>query len=1439
MIGWQHVAQGVTDYSNDIADAAACAASPLCSDVDRAVRWHYGNHPGVGGTISFDADGSAGNRVYSVQATVVYGGANAPTEWPPGALLYEDFENGLSQWRGQTGDAPETATVVAESSAPMVGDIADGAVCGGTAWRTWGECRAGTPTGGIRVSNGGLLGTPITTLDECVAACAAQCPDTCNYVSFSDVNADCSWYSECDLANPPLTIAHYQSVAVGTNTFGGHGNVLRLNACSSGGDAFSVATVDCSLAAPCLVEYDTKGRAWQGFSDGFPGNHLWSATPVAYDGQHVETATDARAWHHVKYVFPTNTDSMIHGDQGARATISASHFMVESFDQHCDNTWFDNILVTRASAEAFCADIDASTYMSVCPDISEWHSSIDMSDYVALPTCNVLVQTGNYPGRNCAGYCESLGYVCRHGQDNAGGCALDQAHDRQDMSQNGCLQSWGDQICGCAEPELGTSTSQIPPLPPPPIAMPSGSVPFSGYERNVCYQVRSATLDAVMHETDSTGDCHDGYPIYAQSSVRADSFRFVDPLTVPDGGQNGPLNDVNVVSIESCRSPGKFLRHCNYHIWAGDAGTGPGYDFQWHINPGVNSGSVQIRTTADQFGARDMEIMPGNDHRVTMVTDGNHEDWYLVPAHSDTDAALGLIGCYQDCSTDANGVSADRTCDEVVADVQTIEQCQAQCTAGSYAYMGMACPRAGAFECWCCNSFDDNSAGHNAAIPDEECSGGALTSGVNGNRQDHCSGLTGADNGGYILDGYNLGGHCRVAVYDMNVINTQGSNACDGINPASYTQECSDITEWHATIDMSSYSPTDVCTMLVSTSGSTCGDYCASQGRVCMHAQDNDGGCALAAAHDRQTTVNNGCDQTWGDQICGCGGAGQTPPPPSWSQGTPSIIEGRISTADQAYVMLTWDFTSGVNTPELFDRNLASPVGGDANGQHNDIVAVKLSRVCASSSFAVYGQDRDVVDTALRHIRVAYSLDGQRWTCYTQSDTGTEGGTPPFMRRGNGDTDCSEGPSHAPNGAVMNIPNPAQYVEVSFWGRTDVFEVELASCDGTSLAAPLPASIRAGSISVADQAYGMLTWDFTSGLATPELFDGDLATPVGGDVNGQHDDIVAVQLDNICSTSSFAVYGEDRDVVDTALRHVRVAYSLDGQSWTCYTQSDSGTEGGTPAFMGPGRGDTSCSEGPSHAPNGAVFNIPSPAQYVEFSFFGRTNIFEVELVDCQGVQSLPTPAHVPDSWVNFDNWELNTCFQMMAKNFEAVMHENGATGACSNGAPVYAQTSVRADSFRFVAGLCSDGGQCGDATGAPDANGRPTIVSIESCQSPGRFLRHCNYHIWAGDYGTGPNYDFMWQINPGADGTVQIRTTADQFGARDMEVVPGNDHRVTMVTDGNHEDWYLVPAHTDAEDSIGLVGCYQDCSADANGDIAVRSLSIFHSSLTVLLLFCD
>jgi hypothetical protein len=122
---------------------------------------------------------------------------------------------------------------------------------------------------------------------------------------------------------------------------------------------------------------------------------------------------------------------------------------------------------------------------------------------------------------------------------------------------------------------------------------------------------------------------------------------------------------------------------------------------------------------------------------------------------------------------------------------------------------------------------------------------------------------------------------------------------------------------------------------------------------------------------------------------------------------------------------------------------------------------------------------------------------------------------------------------------------------------------------------------------------------------------------------------------------------------------------------------------------------------------------------------------------CGGVAALvlrpppPThhiaPPHVPANYATYGNMQMDTCYQLMAENFDAVMHEQDATGDCSDGRPVYAQTSQRTDSFKFVRGLCTDGGQCGEPND-------PSVVSIESCQSPGMHLRHCNYHIWAGTF---------------------------------------------------------------------------------------------------------
>jgi hypothetical protein len=331
-------------------------------------------------------------------------------------------------------------------------------------------------------------------------------------------------------------------------------------------------------------------------------------------------------------------------------------------------------------------------------------------------------------------------------------------------------------------------------------------------------------------------------------------------------------------------------------------------------------------------------------------------------------------------------------------------------------------------------------------------------------------------------------------------------------------------------------------------------------------------------------------------------GVGDNPPNPNHIRAGEfsgiRIKSAKLSADNAAGRMLSWPYADGEDAAEAVD-GFHDPIGGHPDGQHDDIVAVKLTGACASSSFAVFGKDRDVAETDLRHARVAYSMDGSSWTCYTQSYYPPQAGTPPFNPASDS---CAEGPSHAPSGAVFNVPFPAQYVEFAFWGITDVYEVRLESCDANPPPPPPPRrpvngiSIQEARISVDDQAYNMLSWNFAAGIPTNTVWDGVKAA-IGGHENGQHDDIVAVHLSGVCASSSFAVYGKDRSAADTDLRHVRVAYSLGGTAWTCYTQSHDPAQVGSFATA-----SDACSEGPSHAQSGTVFNVPFAAEFVEFAF---------------------------------------------------------------------------------------------------------------------------------------------------------------------------------------------------------------------------------------------
>ena len=299
-------------------------------------------------------------------------------------------------------------------------------------------------------------------------------PDTLFFEDFESSSPLSAWKGKNGASKP-----HSAAITVDPDPSRKH--VLHITKCTGGGDAFSAATMECTLAKPCVVEYDHKGRIWQGFANGFPGSHTWSATPKAYTGSHATTVHDNHHWQHIEYIFPVKAKGGTTHVHGSSVAVSKEHFMVEGHDADCEKTcgpqfvhavshvcsvycwhslldhklisvflgrYIDNIMVSKASPQRFCDDVDKTSYEKICAQLEgEWHKSIKMTDYVALPVCNVLVNTN---GETCEQYCKSQGLMCRHGQDNVGvSCKLqNQAHPG---ANNGCHQKWGNQVCGCSQ----------------------------------------------------------------------------------------------------------------------------------------------------------------------------------------------------------------------------------------------------------------------------------------------------------------------------------------------------------------------------------------------------------------------------------------------------------------------------------------------------------------------------------------------------------------------------------------------------------------------------------------------------------------------------------------------------------------------------------------------------------------------------------------------------------------------------------------------------------------------------------------------------------------------------------------------------------------------------------------------------------------------------
>jgi hypothetical protein len=129
----------------------------------------------------------------------------------------------------------------------------------------------------------------------------------------------------------------------------------------------------------------------------------------------------------------------------------------------------------------------------------------------------------------------------------------------------------------------------------------------------------------------------------------------------------------------------------------------------------------------------------------------------------------------------------------------------------------------------------------------------------------------------------------------------------------------------------------------------------------------------------------------------------------------PVAIEDARYTSGRASQMLSWDFSTAQPADDLADgdRQGTGVQGADL------VVGVRLTRRCATSTFAVYGN-------AMLGVRVAYGLGGTTWSC-----------TEPV---------CSEGTSSSTSGSVFYVDAEAEFVQFATWGEAVIQEIELVSC---------------------------------------------------------------------------------------------------------------------------------------------------------------------------------------------------------------------------------------------------------------------------------------------------------------------------------------------------------------------------------------------------------
>lgn len=152
-------------------------------------------------------------------------------------------------------------------------------------------------------------------------------------------------------------VAKNATLVAGPECPGGEGTCVKLGGCTFQGALFSTSAVLCTLAEPCIVSFQHRGGIWQGFSDGFPGRHLWTASPVpeGAGGHIVDTAMSDWAWARTEYQFPVQPNFVWDNDKHAALgqKIGPVHFMAEVYsdrkdDPHCKDTYLADIRISRS-----------------------------------------------------------------------------------------------------------------------------------------------------------------------------------------------------------------------------------------------------------------------------------------------------------------------------------------------------------------------------------------------------------------------------------------------------------------------------------------------------------------------------------------------------------------------------------------------------------------------------------------------------------------------------------------------------------------------------------------------------------------------------------------------------------------------------------------------------------------------------------------------------------------------------------------------------------------------------------------------------------------------------------------------------------------------------------------------------------------------------------